>query len=664
MTAFRYKAFLSYSWRDRSAAEALHRALETWRPPTNRRAEPPLRPIFRDRDEEAAGASLRTAIEDALDNAEFLIVVCSPNSAASPWVNKEIAYFRKKRTPANILCYAINGDPGSSAIPPALFFETDIDGTLKDTPIDAPLAADARAEGDGVRLARLKIIAAMMNVGLDDLVRRDSVRRVRRLRRLLAGASALAVAFAGVALYAFAQRDFAVKNEARAKREAMKAERTAEFMVGLFEVPDPSESRGREVTAREILDKGVKTIETDLAAEPDVQASLMHTMGRSYTGLGLYPDAARILTVARDKRIEAKADTGDLYATKVALARAEFEKGDLEAAHDLYAALVKEAEADIAKGDWRAEYANALIGMGETTLYRDTPEEAQAYYELARDLLETREEKSYLMAQTLRGLANSLEAQNDFKSSKKLLVKTLSLGRENKKLPMPFVASTLNDLAHAEYRLRDLDSAMANAAKVVEIDKAILGPEHPEYLISANNLARYEFENGNLEEAFNRMSDVLKHDDMLGAYFGEDFSYFLNTMGEMEAALNHPARASDYFKRAMLTADGRAHRIYSVAMINMGLVRCSLGEVKTGMEAIEEGRNLLAEHYSEADWRYGIADEFESRCLFESHDQESAQSFADAAAQRLQRELGDDHFFTRRALEWRDELAKQHSGER
>ena len=139
MTAFRYKAFLSYSWRDRSAAEALHRALETWRPPTNRRAEPPLRPIFRDRDEEAAGASLRTAIEDALDNAEFLIVVCSPNSAASPWVNKEIAYFRKKRTPANILCYAIDGDPGSSAIPPVLFFETDIDGTLKDTPIDAPL---------------------------------------------------------------------------------------------------------------------------------------------------------------------------------------------------------------------------------------------------------------------------------------------------------------------------------------------------------------------------------------------------------------------------------------------------------------------------------------------------------------------------------------------
>jgi len=31
MTAFRYKAFLSYSWRDRSAPEALHRALDSWR---------------------------------------------------------------------------------------------------------------------------------------------------------------------------------------------------------------------------------------------------------------------------------------------------------------------------------------------------------------------------------------------------------------------------------------------------------------------------------------------------------------------------------------------------------------------------------------------------------------------------------------------------------
>lgn len=657
MTAFRYKAFLSYSWRDKSAAEALHRALETWRPASNGGA-PPLRPIFRDRDEEAAGASLRAAIEDALDNSEFLIVVCSPNSAASIWVNREIAYFRKKRTPANILCYVIDGDPGSNAIPPALFFETDVDGTLSDQPIDAPLAADARADGDGVRMARLKIIAAMMNVGLDDLVRRDSVRRVRRLRRLLAGVSAVAVAFAGVAVYAMVQRNVAIKNEMRAKREAMKAERTAEFMVGLFEVPDPSESRGRAVTAREILDKGVNTIEADLAVEPDVQASLMHTMGRSYTGLGLYPDAARILSVARDKRVEAKADTADIYATEVALARAEFEKRDLDAAHEIYARLVKEADAAMTGGGWRADYASALIGMGETTLYRDTPEEAQEYFEQARQSLQERDDNSYLMAQALRGLANAREEQDDFATSETLLTNALALDNARRKFPAPFVSSVLNDLAHTEYRLRKLDSAIFNAEKVVEIDENILGPEHPEYLISANNLARYEFENGNLDEAFNRMSDVLQHDEILSAYFGEDFSYFLNTMGEMEVALNRPARASDYFKRAMLTAEGRAHRIYSVAMINSGLVRCSLGELKTGMEAIKEGRNLLAEHYPETDWRYGIADEFESRCLLENDDRDSAQSFADAAAQRLRRELGEDHFFTRRALEWRDELTK------
>ncbi len=387
MRNFKYRAFISYSWKDKATAERLHRALETFRTPRALGGES-LVPIFRDRDEEAAGASLKAAIEDAIDNSEFLIVVCSPNAAASPWVNREIAYFRKMRTPANVLSYVIEGEPGAGTFPPALLYETTVDGDLAREPIEPPLAADAREEGDGERLARLKIVAAMLGVGLDDLVRRDAQRRAKQMRAALGVVSAVALGFAGVAAYAVAQRNEAVASAERARREALKAERTSEFMVSLFEVVDPGEARGREVTAKEILDKGVKSIEADLADEPDVQGTLMHTMGRVYTGLGLYPEASRILGVARDKRAETKADPADLYATENALARALFEKGDLDKAKKLYSKLVAEAEADLKRGGWRAVYATALVGMGETVLYADDAATAQPYYERARDLLE------------------------------------------------------------------------------------------------------------------------------------------------------------------------------------------------------------------------------------------------------------------------------------
>lgn len=655
---FRYKAFISYSWKDKAAAEALHRALETYRPPTLPRGAPaPLKPIFRDRDEEAAGASLKSAIEDALDNSEFLIVVCSPNSAGSKWVNKEIAYFRKRRTPANVLCYVVSGDPAVDALPPAILRETTVDGDFLEEPIEAPLAADARKEGDGPRIARLKIAAALMGSGLDDLVRRDAARRVQRLRTALAGASALVVAFAGVAAYAVIQRNVAVENEKLAKREALKASRTAEFMVRLFEVPDPSESRGKQVTAREILDKGVASIERDLKDEPDVQASLMYTMGRSYTGLGLYPDAARILSVARDKRVETKADPADLFATEQALARAEFEKGDLDKAHELYSKLVKEAEDEIAKGGWRVEYATALIGLGETTLYRDTAEEAQKYYERARDLLEAHGMgESEEMARALQGLAAALTDQDEFSDAEANLLRARSLVLSKQNTNIFKMTDIDNDLGYVYYMDRQLEKAIAATRRSLLATKSVLGERHPETLATENNLARYEFEAGNVSGAGSKFEEILREFDEIGRGRHYLKAFPLNSLAEIELERGNTAVALQLLEDARTLATADSARLRATILMNTGRAQCELGEVAIGAEKIDRARDQLSEFYERNNWRYGVADEFQSRCEAKVGKNAEAEELARQASAILDRELGDKHYFTRRAIAWRDRL--------
>lgn len=89
---FHYKAFLSYSHRDAKWGAWLHRAIENYRVPPQIRAtgaagDVSLKPVFRDREELSTSADLTSAIREALAESEYLVVICSPHSAQSPWVN-------------------------------------------------------------------------------------------------------------------------------------------------------------------------------------------------------------------------------------------------------------------------------------------------------------------------------------------------------------------------------------------------------------------------------------------------------------------------------------------------------------------------------------------------------------------------------------------------
>ncbi len=232
---FRYKAFISYSWSDAVWGKWLHHSLETFRTPKGLigqdGAHGPvparLHPLFKDREEEAAGSSISDAVEKALAASEFLIVICSPRSARSQWVNKEVAWFKTHRDPAKILTLIVDGEPGSpdaECFPKALTHHVGPDLSITDERADAPLAADARDSGDGKRGARLKLAAAMLGVGLDGLVRRDERRRTVRTRIVVGASLALALVMSGLAYVAIQARD-------EAQRQRAEADGLIEFML-------------------------------------------------------------------------------------------------------------------------------------------------------------------------------------------------------------------------------------------------------------------------------------------------------------------------------------------------------------------------------------------------------------------------------------------------
>jgi MTH538 TIR-like domain (DUF1863) len=187
--ADKYFAFVSYAHADEKFAVRLARYLETYRVPIRlggpeQRLPKRMTPIFRDRDEFAASADLGAAVVAALERSGALIVLCSPEAAASAWVNEEIRTFRRVRDGQRIFPVLLRGEPGE-AFPPALI-ETGAE----------PLAVDFRPGHDNVRDARRRLVAGLLGVDFDALKRREQIRSRNARIRLGAIAAVLVAAFA------------------------------------------------------------------------------------------------------------------------------------------------------------------------------------------------------------------------------------------------------------------------------------------------------------------------------------------------------------------------------------------------------------------------------------------------------------------------------------
>ncbi|KAA9152306.1 TIR domain-containing protein [Amycolatopsis acidicola] len=218
-TATRYDAFISYSHAlDGVLAPALQTGLQRFAKPWYRARA--LR-IFRDNTDLAAGPGLWSAIERALEQSSWLILLASPVAARSPWVDREVAWWRENRPDSRILVVLTEGefawDGEDAALPPSLR------GAFEEEPrwVDLRWLHDAdQVDQSNPRLRECvaDIAAAVREIPKDHLVGRhiQEHRRTMRLARTAVGALVLLlVAALAASVVAFQQRDHAIQAQQR-----------------------------------------------------------------------------------------------------------------------------------------------------------------------------------------------------------------------------------------------------------------------------------------------------------------------------------------------------------------------------------------------------------------------------------------------------------------
>lgn len=195
-----YNAFISYKHAEKDifVAKQVHKRLETFKIPRavkKSTGKKKIERVFRDVEELPIGSDLGNNISTALEESEYLIVICSKETPKSYWVNQEIETFIKLKGHNKILAVLVDGEP-EEAFPPKLL--TDDYGN----PIE-PLAADVRGKSlkeinKKMKTEIVRLAAQVIGCSYDELKQRH---RERRMRKIITASVAIAVMAISFGIY-------------------------------------------------------------------------------------------------------------------------------------------------------------------------------------------------------------------------------------------------------------------------------------------------------------------------------------------------------------------------------------------------------------------------------------------------------------------------------
>src|ERR1700737_132433 len=234
-----YDAFLSYAHRDNDVTSAIQKGLHRiGRRVGQLRA---LR-VFRDTTNLEANPDLWAKITEALGGSRFMIVVLSPHSAASHWVNEEVNYWLKHHGHESLMLVLAGGQlqwrakearfapEHSSAAPPAMTEP----GSLPFEPLYIDVSDDAPWDIRSLAFRdKVASLAAPIHGKPKDELTSDDLREQRRFRRLrrmaFAGLALLTVISVVAASTAIVQRQKAIREARDALAARLDTEASAVF---------------------------------------------------------------------------------------------------------------------------------------------------------------------------------------------------------------------------------------------------------------------------------------------------------------------------------------------------------------------------------------------------------------------------------------------------
>jgi serine/threonine-protein kinase len=324
--------------------------------------------------------------------------------------------------------------------------------------------------------------------------------RARKFARRHRGGVAAAVMIVllligyGVTITRHSQRTQAALH--RAQAEAQKSEQITDFLIGLFERADLYRSSGSTarlgdtITTRGLLDQGAARARRELSGQPEVQATMLYTLGRIYRQHGDHDEAASLLddarAIQREQLSPAHPDRAKSLHERARLFRYE---GQTQRAARLYRKSLS-----IQRKHLGPEHSDIADNIRELAIIAAREGRYATADSLFREALAMRislhgpDHPDVATALHTLGLLSI--PKGELATAERLLRRSLTIRRRHADADHPLLAETLDRLGQVLVRQGALDEAEPLLHEARTIRETLFPKVHPSRAVSLNNLGR------------------------------------------------------------------------------------------------------------------------------------------------------------------------------
>jgi eukaryotic-like serine/threonine-protein kinase len=501
--------------------------------------------------------------------------------------------------------------------------------------------------------------------------------RMRKFARrhwlpLSAAAAALLVVLAGAAAIAFEARARAREAE-RALRETETTAAVKDFLLGLFAGADPRANAGKEVSVRDLLDKGALHVDQDLGAQPALQAELQSTLGGIYSRLGIYPQAIKLDEEAI-RGLDAAGGKDALAATTVLeLATAVRANGDGARAKSLLdesIARIQALPSPPARELIRALYLRAFVSIGAHRF-----DEALADSKRAEAIARAHPDQPVLLGEALHAKASAQWGLHDYKNAEVELKEAIdrhraagpqyavAVGADQQTLALiysetgryadafalnetvlsgaralmgdhhPYVAHVLCSTGDSLYRLGRYAEAEQRLRQALAVQKELLEPQSTYIAESEDDLGNVLVQEHRYDEAEQMYASA---QDIWAARYGPAYSHVIDTQSDLaliDLARGRVAPAEQSLEEVLSARAGAGDNDVAIDRARLAEAERRRGELDAAIANARAAADNARKIHGAASWEGALTERYLALALAQSgRSDEAAANLRDAIA--------------------------------